>query len=71
MFYYEAILIEGRGLPESCIACDLKVNCDACEGYEVYCAPLGKDIGYENEVLTDRRRDDCPLREFKMRPAGA
>lgn len=59
---FDTVWIKGAKFPDSCAACDLKVNCDACEGREVYCPLLRKDIGYESEVLTDRRRDDCPLR---------
>lgn len=63
---FDMVGIKGIKIPDSCAVCGLKMNCDACEGYEVYCLPLDKNIGYESEVLTDRRRDDCPLRVIRF-----
>ena len=48
-------------MPTSCRKCWLKINCDDCEGYECYCLPLQTEIGYLKDLLTDKRRDDCPL----------
>ena len=61
-YEFDAVWIKGMTFPDSCKECCLKMNCDACEGLEVYCTPLSKCIGYEDEILADRRRDDCPLR---------
>ena len=49
-------------MPTSCRACHLKMNCDDCEGRECVCVPLHKQIGYLDDLLADKRRDDCPLR---------
>ena len=56
-----SILIKGMEMPTSCRACHLKMNCDDCEGWKCVCLPLRKEIGYFNELLADKRRDDCPL----------
>ena len=61
------IYIPGMEMPTSCRKCGLMMNCDDCEGWECYCLPLKKSIGHlekfrdEPYVLTDKRRDDCPL----------
>lgn len=55
------LLIKGMEMPKSCCACRLKMNCDDCEGFECVCLPLHTQIGYLNDLLTDKRRDDCPL----------
>ena len=62
-----SVLIKGMEMPKSCYWCPLGINCDACEGYEYYCAALSERIGYENEeprVPRDKRRDGCPLIEI-------
>lgn len=56
-----SILIKGIEMPKSCRACHLKMNCDDCEGWECVCVPLHQPIGYFDDLLTDKRRDDCPL----------
>ena len=62
-----SIYIKGMEIPTSCRKCGLMMNCDDCEGWECYCLPLKKSIGHlekfrdEPYVLTDKRRDDCPL----------
>ena len=56
-----SILIKGINMPGSCVHCPLIMNCDDCEGFEVHCVPLGKNIGYKDEILTNRRREDCPI----------
>ena len=56
-----SILIRGMEMPTSCRACHLKINCEDCEGLECVCAPLHQQIGYLDDLLTDKRRDDCPL----------
>ena len=48
-------------MPKDCWHCRMFCNCFACEGYNCHCAALGKDIGDENEVPHNKRRDDCPL----------
>lgn len=55
-----SILIN-MAMPTSCRECWLKMNCDDCEGWECYCLPLQDEIGYLKDLLTDKRRDDCPL----------
>lgn len=55
------VYIKGMEMPKSCCACYLKMNCDDCEGYECVCLPLRTKIGYLDDLLTDKRRDDCPL----------
>lgn len=55
------LLIRGMKMPTSCRACQLKMNCDDCEGWECVCVPLRKQIGYLDDLLADKRRDDCPL----------
>lgn len=50
-------------IPSSCRDCGFRVNCDECEGWEQYCCLVG-NIGYD--ILTDKRRDDCPLKELKQ-----
>ena len=56
-----SVLIKGMEMPKNCRACRLKMNCDDCEGFECVCLPLHTQIGYLNDLLTDKRRDDCPL----------
>lgn len=56
-----SILIRGMEMPTSCRTCPMKMNCDDCEGWECVCVPLHKQIGYFDDLLTDKRRDDCPL----------
>lgn len=62
-----SVYIPGMEMPTSCRKCGLMMNCDDCEGWECYCLPLKKSIGHlekfrdEPYVLTDKRRDDCPL----------
>lgn len=56
-----SILIKGMEMPKSCRACHLKMNCDDCEGLECVCVPLHQQIGYLDDLLTDKCRDDCPL----------
>ena len=55
------IYIKGIEMPTSCRACPMKMNCDDCEGLECVCVPLHILIGYVGDLLTDKRRDDCPL----------
>ena len=55
------ILIKGMEMPTSCRTCHLKINCDDCEGLECVCVPLHQEIGYLDDLLADKRRDDCPL----------
>ena len=56
-----SVLIRGVEMPKSCRACHLKMNCDDCEGLECVCVPLHQQIGYLDDLLTDKCRDDCPL----------
>ena len=56
-----SVLIKGMEMPKNCRACRLKMNCDDCEGFECVCLPLHTQIGYLDDLLTDKRRDDCPL----------
>lgn len=56
-----SILIKGMEMPASCRACHLKMNCDDCEGLKCVCLPLQTQIGYLDDLLTDKRRNDCPL----------
>lgn len=56
-----SILIKGMEMPTNCRACYLKMNCDDCEGLECVCVPLHQQIGYLGDLLTDKRREDCPL----------
>ena len=58
-----SILIKGMEMPTSCRACHLKMNCDDCEGRECVCVPLHQKIGYLDDLLVDKCRDDCPLIE--------
>ena len=55
------VYIKGMEMPTSCRTCHLKMNCDDCEGWECVCVPLHQQIGYLDDLLTDKRRDDCPL----------
>ena len=55
------IYLPNMEMPTSCRACHLKMNCDDCEGFECVCVPLHQQIGYLDDLLTDKRRDDCPL----------
>ena len=48
-------------MPKDCWHCQMFCNCFACEGYNCHCAALGKDIGDENEVPRNKRRENCPL----------
>ena len=56
-----SIIIKGLEMPTSCRTCPMKMNCDDCEGWECVCVPLHKQIGYFDDLLTDKRRDDCPI----------
>ena len=56
-YEFDAVWIKGMTFPDSCKECCLKMNCDACEGLEVYCTPLSKCIGYEDDILADRGDD--------------
>ena len=56
-----SVLIKGIDMPISCRACHLKMNCEECEGLKCVCVPLHQQIGYLDDLLTDKRRDDCPL----------
>jgi len=56
-----SIYIKDMEMPTSCRVCHLKMNCDECEGLECFCLPLQTQIGYLDDLLTDKRRDDCPL----------
>ena len=55
------LLVRGMEMPENCWSCKMFCNCFACEGYACHCAALGEDIGKEDEVPRNKRRDDCPL----------
>ena len=55
------VYIKDMEMPKNCRACRLKMNCDDCEGFECVCLPLHTQIGYLGDLLTDKRRDDCPL----------
>ena len=55
------VYIKGMEMPTSCRVCHLKMNCDDCEGFECVCVPLHQRIGYLDDLLADKRRDDCPL----------
>ncbi len=55
------VYVKGVEMPTNCRACHLKINCDDCEGLECVCLPLHMEIGYLGDLLTDKRRDDCPL----------
>lgn len=55
------IYIKGMEMPKGCKDCGLKVNCDECEGWECVCMPLHTTIGYYDDLLSDKRREDCPL----------
>lgn len=59
-----SILIKGMEMPTNCRDCPLKMNCDDCEGWECVCVPSHHQIGYLDELLSDKRRDDCPLVEL-------
>ncbi len=70
-----AVVINKMNLPESCYSCDIRMNCDACEGHEMYCPFVGH-IGYDPEESTnlvegapicptDHRAEGCPLEEYK------
>ena len=56
-----SVLIKGENVPTSCRTCLMKMNCDDCEGKEIVCVPLHQRIGYWDDLLTDKRRGDCPL----------
>ena len=36
------VYIPGMEMPENCLHCGFKINCDDCEGYECFCAALHK-----------------------------
>lgn len=55
------VYIKGMEMPTSCRSCHLKINFDDCEGLECVCVPLLQEIGYLDDLLTDKRRDNCPL----------
>lgn len=55
------VYIKDMEMPKNCRACRLKMNCEDCEGFECVCLPLHTQIGYLDDLLTDKRRDDCPL----------
>ena len=55
------VYIKGMQMPESCLRCGFKINCDDCEGYECFCAALHRNIGYLSEVPSNYRLGDCPL----------
>ena len=59
-----SILIKGMEMPTNCRDCPLKMNCDDCEGWECVCVPSHHQIGYLDELLSDKRRDDCQLIEI-------
>lgn len=60
-------------MPKSCEACQFLVHCDDCESWENFCPLIHKRAGYDRVqnhqafpvVLSDRRRDDCPLQEVE------
>ena len=56
-----SVLIKGVEMPKNCRECWLKMNCDDCEGWECVCVPMHQQIGYLDDLLADKRRDDCPL----------
>ena len=58
------VFIPNEELPQNCYECFLKMNCDDCEGWECVCVPSHHQIGYLDELLSDKRRDDCPLVEL-------
>lgn len=58
-----SVLIKGMEMPTSCRAYWLMMNCDSCEGLECVCVPLHQEIGCFEDLLTDKRREDCPLEE--------
>ena len=55
------VYIKDMEMPKNCRACRLKMNCEDCEGFECVCPPLHTQIGHLDDLLTDKRRDDCPL----------
>lgn len=55
------VYFKGIEMPKSCRDCWLKMNCDECEGWECVCVPLHTSIGYFDDLLTDKRREDCPI----------
>ena len=59
-----SVLVKGMEMPTNCRDCPLKMNCDDCEGWECVCVPSHHQIGYLDELLSDKRRDDCPLVEL-------
>ena len=70
-----AVVIKKMNIPESCYSCDIRMNCDACEGHEMYCPFVGH-IGYDPESIgvlvkgapicpTDHRAEGCPLEDLE------
>lgn len=62
-------------MPASCEKCPFLIHCDECEGWENFCALLHKKNGYDYRSFadyeltpTDRRREDCPLKDGDGRP---
>ena len=64
-------------MPTSCATCPFLIHCDECESWENFCALLHKGNGYDYRSFeareltpTDRRREDCPLKDGDVRPHG-
>ena len=55
------VYIKSMEMPTNCRTCHLKINCKDCEGLKCLCVPLHQQIGYLDDLLMDKRRDDCPL----------
>ncbi len=58
------LLIKGMEMPKSCKECELMMDCDSCEGWEVVCVLQGC-IGYLRDLPEDKRLEDCPLVEVE------
>lgn len=58
------LLIKGMEMPKNCKECELMMDCDSCEGWEVVCVLKGC-IGYLCDLPEDRRLEDCPLVEVE------
>lgn len=56
------LLIKGMEMPKSCKECELMMDCDSCEGWEVVCVLQGC-LGYLRDLPEDKRLEDCPLVE--------
>lgn len=56
------LLIKGMEMPKSCKECELMMDCDSCEGWEVVCVLQGS-FGYLRDLPKDRRDESCPLVE--------